>query len=244
MRVLELFAGIGGLSLGLERAGMTTVALCEIDADCRFWLSRNFPGVPVYEDVRSLTAESLAGLGPIDLIAGGFPCQPHSVAGKQRGREDERHLWPEFARLVREIRPRWVLAENVPGIRTTASDEVLRDLEAAGYSCWALVVGADHVGAPHRRRRVWFVGHANCARLERRERETRDAQLAIVPDWPPRPSKVRGIPFEADGLPSGPARRRASRLRRARLKALGNAVVPQVAEAIGRAILRMDACRS
>ena len=162
--VLDLFSGIGGISLGLEATGgFRTVAFCEIDPFCRLVLEKHWPGVPIWEDVRELSAESLRGVGRIDIIAGGFPCQPHSVAGKRKGVNDERHLWPEFARLVREIRPAWVLVENVPGIRTTAADEVVGDLEEAGYSVWPLVVGADNVGAPHRRKRVWFVARLRLA---------------------------------------------------------------------------------
>lgn len=166
MSVLSLFSGIGGIDLGLERTGgFRTVAFCEIDPFCREVLAHHWPGVPIHDDVRRLTVDSLGGLRP-DAIVGGFPCQPHSVAGKRKGQADERHLWPEFARLVRDLRPRWVLAENVPGIRSTAADEVCGDLEAEGYSVWPLVVGADDVGAPHRRKRVWFVAHSNTALRE------------------------------------------------------------------------------
>lgn len=162
MRVLSLFSGIGLLDLGLAWAGMQTVGLCEIEPYCRWVLGQHWPGVPIWSDVREVTGDAVRErCGAVDLVAGGFPCQPHSVAGARKGREDERHLWPEYARIVREVRPRWVLAENVPGLRTTAADEVLSDLDAEGYSCWPLVVGADDVGAPHRRKRVWIVGHAS-----------------------------------------------------------------------------------
>jgi len=154
MNVLSLFSGIGGIDLGLKRAGMRTVAFCEIEPAAQHWLREHWPGVPILDDIRTLAGENFQ---TIDLIAGGFPCQPFSVAGKQKGTEDERHLWPHFARLIGEIRPRWVLAENVPGIRTIAADLVLEDLEKLGYTAWPLVVGADDVGAPHRRKRVWIV---------------------------------------------------------------------------------------
>jgi len=165
---------------------MRTVAFCEREPAPRHWLSQHWPGVPIFDDVRTLTAESLRGLGRIDLIAGGFPCQPFSVAGKQKGTEDERHLWPHFARLIRDIRPRWVLAENVPGLRTIAADLVLQGLEESGYTAWPLVVGADYVGAPHRRKRVWIVAHGDGAGLEKglrsdagepQEPESRDSGL-------------------------------------------------------------------
>src|SRR5690242_14537733 len=106
MRHLDLFSGIGGFSLAAGWAGFTTVQFCEIDPFCQKVLAKNFPGVPIHDDIRTLAGESL---GPIDLITGGFPCQPFSVAGKRRGADDDRHLWPEMARLVGECRPRWVL---------------------------------------------------------------------------------------------------------------------------------------
>lgn len=186
LRVLDLFSGIGGISYGLESTGgFETVAFCEVDPFCREVLAAHWPGVPIHDDVRSLSASAV---GRVDAIVGGFPCQPFSVAGKQKAQADERHLWPEFARLIRELRPRWVVAENVPGIRTLAADEVLADLEAAGYSCWPLVVGADDVGAPHRRKRVWFVARLGPA----------DGDSAREPDA----DQLRGIERDAAGQPA------------------------------------------
>jgi DNA (cytosine-5)-methyltransferase 1 len=161
MTVLDLFSGLGLISLGLHWAGMQTVGLCEIDEWCRSELARNYPGVWIHDDVRTITAQLVAErCGAIDLIAGGFPCQPVSVAGKRQGEADARWLWPEFARIIGEVRPRWVLAENVPGLRTRGADGVLADLEGLGYTGWPLVVGADDVGAPHRRKRVWIVANS------------------------------------------------------------------------------------
>src|SRR6185369_15732907 len=105
MNVLDLFSGIGGFSLGLERAGMRTVAFCEIDPFCRAVLAKHWPGVPIHHDIRKLRATDV---GPVELICGGFPCQPHSSAGKRRGKDDDRHLWPEMFRLITECRPGWV----------------------------------------------------------------------------------------------------------------------------------------
>lgn len=156
MTVGSLFSGIGGLDLGFEAAGFEVRWFCERDAFCRAVLAKHWPGVRCYEDVRVLREPE-----PVDVLIGGFPCQPHSVAGKRKGKEDERHLWPEYARLVRELRPRWVVAENVPGLLHTAFDEVCGDLEGAGYAVTPLVLGADDVGAPHRRKRIFI-----CARLD------------------------------------------------------------------------------
>src|SRR5512139_283122 len=139
MRFGSLFAGIGGFDLGLERAGMTPVWQVEIDPFCCKVLAKHWPNVTRYEDVRNVGREQL---GTVDLICGGFPCQPHSLAGKRRGAEDDRDLWPEYRRIVGECRPRWVLAENVPGIRTTILDQVLSDLESLDYAARTLIVPA------------------------------------------------------------------------------------------------------
>lgn len=157
MKYLSLFTGIGGMDLGLDRAGMTCIGQVEIDPYCRAVLARHWPDVKRMEDVRDVTAESFERP---DLICGGFPCQDISVAGKGAGLTGARSgLWYEMLRVIRASRPRWVLAENVPALRTRGADAVLDDLEGAGYTCWPLVVGAEHVGAPHRRHWVFIVGH-------------------------------------------------------------------------------------
>jgi len=150
----SLFTGIGGMDPGLERAGMACAWQVELDPFCRRVLEKHWPGVPRHDDVRTFDPTA------VDLVAGGFPCQPVSFAGKRRGEADPRWLWPEFLRVVRACRPAWVLAENVPGLRTCGADRVLGDLESEGYAVAPLVVGADHAGAPHIRRRVWIVAHA------------------------------------------------------------------------------------
>ena len=161
MRFLSLFSGIGAFDLGCERAGWSCAGQVEIDPFCQRVLAKHWPNVPRWTDVRSVTAvDVLARCGPIDCIIGGFPCQPWSVAGKGKGADDPRHLWPEYARLIAELRPQWIIGENVPGLRSRGADLVLGDLEALGYTCWPLVVGADDVGASHRRKRVWIVAHA------------------------------------------------------------------------------------
>lgn len=162
VNVLDLFSGIGGFSLGLERAGMTTVAFCEIDSYCRGVLRKHWPKVPIYEDVRELTADTLRrdGITDVDLICGGFPCQDLSFAGKRAGLEGERSgLWGEYRRLIGEIRPRWVFAENVPGLLSLGMARVLGDLSALGYDAVWDCVPASAIGAPHRRDRVWIVAH-------------------------------------------------------------------------------------
>tara|TARA_R110001592_G_scaffold87315_1_gene257973 strand:- start:39 stop:974 length:936 start_codon:yes stop_codon:yes gene_type:complete len=163
VRVLDLFSGIGGFSLGLERAGMETVAFCEYDKKCRQVLKKHWPDVPQYEDVRTLTKEQLDndGITDIGLICGGYPCQPFSTAGKRQGEADDRALWKEYFRLVKEIRPTWVIAENVAGHISMGIDNVLADLEGEDYAVQTFVIPACAVGAYHRRDRVWIVANAN-----------------------------------------------------------------------------------
>jgi site-specific DNA-cytosine methylase len=162
------------MSLGLKRAGFTVRWQVEREPYCENVLARHWPHVARRRDVRFAGAGTLK---PVDLIAGGFPCQDISAAGKGVGITGWRSgLWREFARIIRELRPRWVLVENVPALRRRGADSVLGDLEAAGYACWPLVVGARHVGAPHRRDRVWIVGRvADAAQLGKRAADAQDA---------------------------------------------------------------------
>lgn len=154
MRVLDLFSGIGGFSLGLERAGMHTVAFCEIEPFCRAVLAQHWPGVPIYDDVRTLTADTLRRDGiAVDVIAGGFPCQDISVAGDRAGLEGARSgLWSEYRRLIGEIRPRFVVVENVTGLLSLGLSTVLGDLAALGYDATWDCVPASAVGAPSQTR--------------------------------------------------------------------------------------------
>ena len=216
LKVLDLFSGIGGFSLGLERTGgFETVAFCEIEDYPRNVLAKHWLDVPCFEDVRELTHERLKevladtgslrrdsggaeqplqGLGSsgetrsstrtrqaakqtIDLICGGYPCQPFSHAGQRRGSEDDRHLWPEVKRLVASIRPRWCLFENVAGHISMGLDEVLSDLESEGYTCWPVVIPACAVDAPHRRDRVWVLAsNSECLPSPEQEREYQGAK--------------------------------------------------------------------
>ena len=246
--VLDLFSGVGGISLGLHWAGMRTVSFCETDGFARTVLGRHWPHVPLYDDIRTLTAARLRAdqVARPDIICGGFPCQDVSLAGRAAGLAGARSgLWAHMARMVAECRPRWVVAENVPGLRGRGADQVLADLEALGYAPWPLVVGAAHAGAPHRRARMWLVAQAVCP----------DAGCPGLEDWVGRPANpAPGLPAErrggwpappglrrvADGLPARLDRARPS-VRRARIHALGNAAVPACAAMIGRAILAADA---
>ena len=166
LKVLDLFSGIGGFSLGLERAGMKTVAFCEIDPFCREVLVHHWPTSEIHDDVRSFHPDA-----HVRVICGGFPCQPVSLAGRRRGASDERWLWPEFARLIRLLRPRYALMENVPGHLSMGFGRVCGDLAEIGYDAEWDCVPAAAVHAPHRRDRVFIVAESADAASERRTGE-------------------------------------------------------------------------
>lgn len=294
MKVLDLFSGIGGFSLGLERAGMKTVAFCEIDPYCRAVLRKHWPDAPCYDDIRSLTAERLAADGiAVDLICGGFPCQDISCAGAGAGIGGERSgLWREYARLIGELRPCFVIVENVAALLGRGLGVVLGDLAALGFDAEWHCIPASAVGAPHRRDRVWIVAYPDsrgahsepqrlgeCGRAAyagghgqirpmadaakvgsdgAREARTpgprspggRGGQRDLRHAHGPRLAIWKGIrrddgeeqqaAFRTDWWLSEPDVGRVAHgvpSRVDRLGALGNAVVPQIPEIIGRAIM-------
>ena len=175
MKVLDLFSGIGGFSLGLERAGMKTVAFCEIDEFCRKILNKHWPDVPVFKDIKALANGSEGLIPGCDLICGGVPCQPFSVANanKRKGQEDDRHLWPYMFEIVKQQKPSFVIVENVAGFVNMALDDVLSDLESEGYASQSYLIPACAVDAPHRRERCWVISYSDSAavwhRTERQE---------------------------------------------------------------------------
>jgi DNA (cytosine-5)-methyltransferase 1 len=229
--VLDLFSGIGGFSLGLERAGFRTAAFCEIDQKACAVLNKHWPNVPIFNDVSTLTKDVLDEHGiAIDVICGGFPCQDISATGRGAGLDGERSgLWWQFHRLISEIRPSFAIIENVSILRSRGLADVLGSLAALGYDAEWHCVPACAVGAPHKRDRIWIVAYPNridgWARagkgqlIEAHWLETTDRSW-----WGTEPAMGRvanGVPGRVD-----------------RLKQLGNAVVPQIPELIGRAIMQ------
>ena len=163
LNVLDIFSGIGGFSIGLEAASMQTVAFCEINPFCQKILTRHWPSVPIFSDITTIHKEDLKALPTIDVIAGGFPCQDISVAGKQKGITAKRSgLWKEFARLINEIKPKYAIIENVANLRSTGLISVLQDLWEIGYDAEWHCIPASAFGAPHRRDRIWIVAHPAC----------------------------------------------------------------------------------
>lgn len=258
LRHLDLFSGIGGFALGLQRTGgFQTIGFCEIDPFCQKVLRKHWPDVPIYEDVRSLDADGFRGTA--DIITGGFPCQPWSVAGNQEGAKDDRDLWPEMVALIEGIQPQWVIGENVRGFahQPLGLQRSLTDLERIGYQAVTFVIGAAACGAPHKRDRCWVVAHANSqgepspvadtdstGRQEQRWPKSARKEHQASERGSQRHSLMR-LDRMADGLSDWmdePCPRVATgqKQRAARLKGLGNAVIPQIPEMIGYAIL--EAC--
>ena len=283
MNHASLFSGIGGFDLAAEWMGWQNVFNCEWEEFPRKVLKHHFPNAIQYGDIKQLDATS--HLGRVDILTGGFPCQPYSLAGKRMGKEDERHLWPEMCRVIREVQPRWVVGENVRGIigwnGGMVFDEVQADLEAEGYEVTPYVLPAAAVGAPHRRDRVWFVAHSDTDgfRLEHtkesgsvgqgkrqaRDHTTKPAQTdgrvwdaadtfgrreqqdnrqgkprqsdqtRTLPNWQTFPT-VTAVCGRDDGLPKELDGITLSKWRRESIKAYGNAIVPQVALQIFKAI--------
>lgn len=223
MKVLDLFSGIGGFSLGLERAGMKTMAFCESDARCRAVLERHWPDVRIYEDVRHISGFIFEERP--DVICGGFPCQFTSTAA--RGRNNAANLWPEFLRVVASTKSPWVVAENVPGIGDEGTERVASDLEGQDYSVWPVEIDTSPVGRSRGRSRIFWVAHANSEGEPRFSIDGQMASVSAVSRYG-RPNDAPDVGVD-DGLPG----------RMDRLHQLGNAVTPYATEIIGRAIMKM-----
>ena len=234
LRHVDLCSGIGGFALGLEWAGLSKpIMFCDNEKWCRQILAKHWPDVEIKNDVKELADDPKRLVPDCDILTAGYPCQPFSVAGKQKGDQDDRHLWPYLLKIVKQKRPTWCVFENVVGHVALGLDKVLLDLETAGYASRPLVIPAGGVDARHRRYRVWIVAHTNGEQRERSGKESvygqRNVSIesrrggAYLPHgWEPEP----GLGRVATGVP-----RRVDRI-----KGLGNSVVPQIAEKIGLAI--------
>ena len=275
LRMLDLFSGIGGFSYAGEKlvGGYETVAFCEYDKHAQKVLRKHWPDTEIIDDVRDLANDADRFRGMVDIICGGYPCQPFSYAGVRKGDQDDRHLWPAMLAIIKKVRPTWVIGENVAGHISMGLDDVLSDLEGQGYTCRSFVIPACAVDAPHRRDRVWTVAHRS--QLQRdgsgEHRQPRQRQVS-------QSGKRGGAEFVADAddaglqgrsqardvrgertrineqfercadlpraawLPEPDVGRVANGISRRvdRLKALGNAVVPQIPEMIGYAILEAE----
>jgi DNA (cytosine-5)-methyltransferase 1 len=226
VKFVSLFAGIGGLDLGLERAGHECILQVEIDPFCQKVLAKHWPAVRRIADVRDVTAEDCEGA---DMIVGGFPCQPVSTAGRRLGQDDERWLWPEYERILGLVRPRVALVENVSGLFTRGFDDVITGLAALGYDAEWDAVSACSMGAPHMRRRVFIVAYAAGVGSPRPWITRSDG--APHSDWE---ASHAVDAIRARALPVVCGEDHGVSARMDRLRSLGNAVVPQVAEWIGR----------
>lgn len=244
MKVLDLFSGIGGFSLGLECAGFETVAFCEVDKKAQLVLKKHWPEVPIYDDVRTLTYEQLQTAGlDVDVICGGFPCQDISLAGKGAGLEGERSgLWYEFHRLIDEIKPQYAIIENVSALRSRGLDDVLRSLAEIGYDAEWYCIPASSVGAPHPRDRIWIVAYPN----DRSSAVRRDGKFSDVVTTARferhirrrAPEFIARQRWQIESRPHGVAHGIPNRVDR--LRQLGNSVVPQIPELIGKVIMDFE----
>lgn len=246
----SLFTGIGGIDLAAEWAGFQTVGQCEWADYPTKVLEKNWPDVPRWRDVRDVTTKSvkakMGGGASITLLSGGFPCQPHSVIGSRKAEQDERHLWPEFLRVIQELQPPWVLGENVNGLLSTIHESVCTDLEQEGYEVRTFCAPAYAVGAHHERYRVFIAGFSESksrlqtnskADSDRTRRKTRTNPLLKSRDslpgayWathqPPICGVDDGLSIKLDGY-------------KPRMMTLGNAVVPQQIYPILKAIAEIE----
>jgi DNA (cytosine-5)-methyltransferase 1 len=281
MRHLDLFSGIGGFALAARWMDWQTVQFVEIDSFCQKVLNKNFPNVPIHGDIKTFDGSTFRGA--VDILTGGFPCQPYSSAGQRKGTEDDRHLWPEMLRVIGEVQPRWIVGENVSGLLNWSGGLVLKqiqiDLENKGFTMFPpAVLPACGVNAPHRRDRVWIIAHSTRCDDRRDEREISGtngrSEQHYVPAFEKSGSGLCGKGVIANGsshiiqgsqdnrspsesraesdeltsgllrpnwkdFPTEPAICRADdgiSNRVDRIKSLGNAIVPQVAFEIFKAI--------
>lgn len=285
MRILDLFSGIGGFALAAQNVfqdELEIVSFCEIDAFCQKVLAKHWPDVPCCNDIKTMNGSIYEN---IDILTGGFPCQPFSTSGRRKSKQDERYLWPQMLEVVKGCRPRWIIVENVVGIVNLALDEVCTSLEMENYEVWPVIIPACSLNAPHRRERVWVICHTNSMGLsginwgrageksengycnvtdptsERQQRQRQQEQSFDTEknkrrktnwindgnkffkkwerSWIEVATKLcgmdDGLSAELDGYKLSKAKHRQSRIR-----SLGNAIVPQIAEVFFGAIKEIE----
>ena len=260
LKLLDLFSGIGGFSYGFERTNrIKTIAFCEKDQFCKSVLNKHWSNTKIYNDVRDIKGSEIQA----DIVSGGFPCQPFSIAGKRRGKDDDRYLWDETLRVVAATKPRWFVGENVDGIINIANGSVLqqiqKDLEAESFQVQCLVIPASGIGAWHQRKRVWIIGHNLSNTISKLSdgcssttRTSEAKQQRLVSDekrnWKEVRSKVERCSeqdswWETEckfrGVPDGVSTE-LHKDRQNRIKALGNSIVPEIAYEIAKAILSAE----
>lgn len=246
LRVLDLFSGIGGFSLGLDRAGLETVAFCEIDPSCQSVLKHHWPDVPIHSDIRNLKMND----AKVDLICGGYPCTGHSVAGKKKGFENEGSaLWKEYLRLAEELKPKYCIIENSHNLRSTGLGELLKAFHEIGYNAEWSIISAYSIGAPHQRERIYIVfwradiPYPNPFRYWQADPEKEETSQGC---WAKRRFKRDSVFRQlsktgatvlqlADGVSKELVKREEYKI-----AMLGNALVPQIPELIGRALVEHE----
>ena len=258
LKLLDLFSGIGGFSYGLEQTqGFETIAFCEKDKFCQQVLRKHWNDIKIYDDIRDIKGSTIKA----DIITGGFPCQPFSVAGKQRGTDDDRYLWDETIRVVAETKPKWFIGENVDGLVNISEGKVLqqiqKDLEAESFQVQCLVISASGIGAWHQRKRIWIIGcnisNSISELSDGCSSSTRDSsteQQRLVSNKSKDRNKIRSkakrcseqtkswwqTQSELCGVPNGISTE-LDKDRANRIKSLGNSIVPEIAREIGQSIL-------
>jgi len=248
-KILDLFSGIGGFSYGFEMANLgETIAFVEKDKFCQKVLRKHWKDVPIIDDIRKVNGKDF---GTATIISGGFPCQPFSVAGKRKGKDDDRYLWDETIRVVAECKPRWFIGENVDGIVNIFNGTILRqiqeDLEKEGFQVQCLVIPASSIGAWHQRKRVWIIGQnvsdsikhgLEIPVIQSNNIQTSKAKKNVYGSfekqqtWWQAQSELCGVP---NGVSYELDKGRANRI-----KSLGNSIVPQIAQLIGESILKAE----
>lgn len=249
MNHLDLFSGIGGFALAAKWAGFETIGFCENDSFCKKILNKHWPDVYIFPDI-----ETMHHWGHVDLLTGGFPCQPFSIAGKKRGINDDRYLWSEFYRIIRECHPHWIIAENVSAIVGMELDNILSDLERAGYEAQSFIIPACAANAPHRRDRLWIVANAMQQRCDNGiyywqsryiQKDKKWDVEALQQEWEklkPKSWATRTVSnwmaFNTESLRGNYGI--PSKLDSSRVKALGNAIVPQIVYPLMKFIYELE----